>query len=71
MFMEMTKEKLYEVRYNTKLDKLVLKKDRLRNKFLRAVKRNKFMTVAWVAFVMFSMLNFYMIYTFMQLLQNI
>lgn len=69
--MEMTKEKLYEVRYNTKLDKLVLKKDRLRNKFLRAVKRNKFMTVAWVAFVMFSMLNFYMIYTFMQLLQNI
>lgn len=69
--MEIAKEKWFEVRYNTRLDKLVIKKERLRNRFLKTIKKHKLITVASMAFVMFSILNTYMIYSFMKILQNI
>lgn len=69
--MEVAKEKWFEVRYNTKLDRLVIKKERLRSKILKTIKKHKLITVASVAFLMFSILNTYMIYSFMKILQNI
>ena len=57
IFMEYAKEKFFEVMYNTKLDKLVIKKE--------------FITTVSTAFAMFSTLNVIMIYSFMKILQNI
>lgn len=69
--MEYTKDELFEVMYNTKLDRLVIKKTRLGTKIRRWVKTHKFMTTVISAFVMFSTLNIVMIYSFMKILQNI
>lgn len=69
--METTKEKFYEVRYDTKLDKLVIKKERIISKIRRTIRKHKLIATASMAFAMFSCLNFYMIYSFMRILQNI
>jgi len=69
--MENVKEKWYEVMYNTRLDKLVLKKPRLRGKIIRRIKKHKFITTVFLAFITFSMLNIAMIVSFMKILQNI
>lgn len=68
--MEYAKDELFEVRYDTKLDRLVIKKPRFRSKMLRAIKAHKLITTAGIAFVMFSTLNMIMIYSFMKILQN-
>ena len=39
--MEETKEKWYEVIYDTKLDKLMLKKSKIRGKIFRKIRKNK------------------------------
>ena len=69
--MENVKEKWYEVMYNTKLDKLVLKKPSLRGKIIRKIKKHKFITTAFLAFITFSIINITMIASFMKILQNI
>lgn len=69
--MEIAKEKFFEVRYDTKLDKLVIKKERVFSKISRFMKTHKLITTASIAFVMFSCLNIAMIYSFMRILQNI
>ena len=69
--MEYAKDELFEVRYDTKLDRLVIKKPRWRSKVLRIIRRHKLITTATIAFIMFSWLNIVMIYSFMKILQNI
>ena len=69
--MDIAKEKFFEVRYNTKLDRLVIKKERLRSKIWKAMKKHKFITTVGATFMMFSVLNIAMIYSFMKILQNI
>lgn len=69
--MECAKEKFFEVMYNTKLNKLVIKKERLISKIRRLAKTHKFMTTVGIAFLMFSTANIVMIYSFMKILQNI
>ena len=69
--MEYAKEKFFEVMYNTKLEKLVIKKERLVSKIKRFIKTHKFITTVGMAFAMFSAVNVIMIYSFMKILQNI
>ena len=69
--MENIKEKWYEVMYNTRLDKLVLKKPRVRGKIIRKIKKHKFITTILLAFLTFSILNITMIASFLRILQNI
>ena len=71
IFMEIAKEKFFEVRYDTKLDRLVLKKERIVSKVSRLMRKHKLITAASFAFIMFSCLNIVMIYSFMRILQNI
>lgn len=65
------KENLFEVRYDTKLDRLVIKKAKWSSKVRRWIKTHKLMTTAISTFMMFSILNIVMIYSFMKILQNI
>ena len=69
--MEETKEKWYEVFYNTKLDKLVLKKPKISGKINRIIRRHKILVTAFLFFITFSILNLTMIISFLKVLQNI
>lgn len=69
--MENVKEKWYEVMYNTRLDKLVLRKPSLRGKLVRKIRKHKFITTVVLAFITFSILNITMIASFMEILQKI
>lgn len=69
--MEYAKEKLYEVMYNTKLDRLVIRKERLISKVKRFVRSHKFITTVSIAFAIFSTANVIMIYSFMKVLQKL
>lgn len=69
--MEYAKEKFYEVMYNTRLDRLVIRKERLISKVKRFVRTHKFITTVSIAFAIFSTANVIMIYNFMKVLQNI
>ena len=71
IFMECAKEKFFEVRYNTKLDRLVIKKERWSSKVKRFIITHKLITTVSIAFVIFSIANIIMIYSFMKVLQNI
>ena len=70
-FVEYTREKFFEVMYNTKLDKLVIKKERRISKIRRIIKTHKFITTVSIAFIIFSIINVIMICTFMKILHNI
>ncbi len=69
--MEYAKDEMFEVRYNTKLDRLVIKKERLRSKVWRKIKKHKLLSITVSSFILFSIVNFIMIYNFMKILQNI
>lgn len=69
--MEYAKEKFYEVMYNTKLDKLFIRKERNISKIKRFVRTHKFIVTVSIAFAIFSTANVIMIYNFMKVLQNI
>ena len=66
-----TKENLFEVMYDTKLDKLVLRKQTWMRKAMRKIRAHKLIMTIAMAFFMFATLNMIMIYNFMKLLQNI
>ena len=69
--MEETKEKWYEVVYNTRLDKLVLRKPKMKWKLFRRIRKHKvFKTIVFTA-ILFSILNVTMIFSFLKILQNI
>lgn len=69
--MEGTKEKWYEVVYNTRLDKLVLRRPKLRGKLIRKIRKHKVFTTIVFTAILFSVLNVTMIVSFIKILQNI
>lgn len=69
--MENIKEKCYEVMYNTRLDKLVLRKTSSIRNLFRKMRKHKFIITIVLTFIMFSMLNITLILNFMKVLQNI
>lgn len=64
-------ENWYEVMYNTRLDKLVLRKSRLRGKIIRKVRKHKLISLIIFITMLFSILNIAMIINFFGILQNI
>lgn len=69
--MEYAKDEMFEVRYNTKLDRLVIKRERIGSKILKKIRKHKLLSVIISSFILFSIVNFIMIYNFMKILQNI
>ncbi len=69
--MENVKEKWYEVVYNTRLDKLELKKPKLRGRLIRKIKKHKFIATVVFTAILFSTLNVTMIFSFLKILQNV
>lgn len=69
--METTKEEIFKITYNEKLDKLQIQNHNVLKKIVKNVKRHKIITTSIIALITFSMINTIMIYNFMQILQRI
>lgn len=68
---EKTNDRWYELMYNTKLDKLVLRKTSFFRKIKRRIKEHKFISTIIVTVLIFSILNITMIFSFFNILQKI
>lgn len=64
-------ENVFNVRYDTKLDKVEMPKEKYSNKILNLIQKNKFITLVFASFIALSTINFYLIYSFMKILENI
>ena len=67
-------ENWYEVMYNTRLDKLVLRKPKLRKlrgKIIRKIRRHKLISLIIFVTMIFSIINITMIINFFEILQKI
>lgn len=64
-------ENVFNVKYDSKLDKVKIQKDKYMNKIFKVIQKNKFITLAFSSFIALSMINFYLIYSFMRVLENI
>lgn len=69
--METTKEEIFKITYNEKLDKLQIQNHNVLKKIVKNVKKHKIITTSIIALITFSMINTIMIYNFMQILQRI
>lgn len=69
--MEYAKDEVFQVRYNTNLNRLQIGQEKWINRLLRVMKRHKLITTTLIAFITFSIINIIMVYNFMKILQNI
>ena len=66
--MEITNENVFNIKYNTKMDRLELRK---KNKFLKKIQKHKIISLMVTILIMFSCLNFFLIFSFIKVLENI
>jgi len=69
--MEYAKDEVFQIRYNTNLNRLQIGNERWTSRLLKSIKKHKLITTTVIAFVMFSTANIIMIFNFMKILQNI
>ncbi len=64
-------ENIFNVKYNTKLDRLEIPKEATKNKMFKFLGSHKFISVIIISFFILSSINFYLIYNFVKILENI
>ena len=69
--MEYAKDEIFQVRYNTKLDRLEIGHERLGKRLVNTIRKHKLMTVTVITFIVFSTLNIVMICNFLKMLENL
>ena len=69
--MEYTNDEVFKIRYNTKMNRLEMRKDRWTSRIAKMLKKHKFMSSIFIALVLFSIVNVVMIYQFIEILQNV
>lgn len=69
--MDYAKDEIFQIRYNTNLNRLQIGHERWTSRLLKNIKRHKLFTTSVVALLTFSTANVIMIYKFMKILQNV
>lgn len=69
--MEYANDEVFKIRYNTKMNRLEMRKERWTSKFFKAFKSHKFLSTTIMAVIIFSGINIIMIYNFIEILQKI
>lgn len=69
--MDYAKDEIFNIRYNKVLNRLEIKNEKGTSKVLKIVKKHKMMSLIITTLIMFSCLNFFLIYNFMIVLQKI
>ena len=64
-------ENVFNVKYNEKMDRLEMPKKLNRNKLFNFMKKNKFISIVFSSFILFSLINFYLIYFFIKILESV
>ena len=67
--MEYAKDEIFNIRYNSNLDKLELRPKKWTSRLEKAIKKHKLITGTIIAFSMLSIFNFVLIYNFMNILR--
>ena len=66
--MEITNDNYFNIKYNTTLDRLEIRK---KNKLLEKIKKHKIVSAMVMVLIMLSCLNFFLIYSFANIFSNI
>lgn len=69
--MEYAKDEIFQIKYNTKLNRLEMKGESWTSRLSKKVKSHKLLTTIIIAFFMFAALNIVMICSFMRILHNL
>ena len=69
--MEYAKDEFFKIRYNTKLNRLQIRKETWTSRLFEKIKTHKLITTVILTFLLFSIINIIMIYNFMTILQGI
>lgn len=64
-------ENIFNIKYNTKMDRLEIEKERAGSKIYKFIQKHKFISIIFISFFTLSTINFYLIYSFMKILENI
>lgn len=64
-------ENVFNVKYNTKLDRLEIPKEKGKFRIWCFIKSHKFFTIVLMNFFIFAGINFYLIFNFMKILESI
>ena len=65
--MEYAKEDLFNIRYNTKINRIKIQKESWTSLLLKKTKKHKFISIVVIAFLGFSIVNIVMIWSFMKI----
>lgn len=65
--MEYAKEDVFNVKYNTKINRIETEKEGWTSLVLKKAKKHKFFTTVVIAFFAFSIINIVMIWNFMKI----
>ncbi len=63
-------ENVFNVRYDAKLDKLEIPKDKWKDRMCKFIRKNKFISLVFSCFVALAGINFYLIFSFMRILES-
>ncbi len=69
--MEYAKDEIFNIRYNTRLNRLEIKNESWTSKFMKFFKKHMLLNIFLIAFILLSSINFLLIYNFMAILTNI
>ena len=68
--MEYAKDEMFQISYNTKLDRLQIRPENWTSRLCKRIKKHKLLSTVIITFLMFTVINLVMIYSFMKILQN-
>ena len=64
-------DNMFGINYNDKLDKLELQKEKKVKHIFNFVQNHKFFSIILISFFALSGINFYLIYSFIKILENV
>lgn len=69
--MEYAEDEIFQIKYNTKLNRLEMRKEKWTSRLSKKIRNHKLLTTTIIAFFMFATLNMVMIYSFMRILEKL
>ena len=69
--MEYTNDEIFKIRYNTKLNRLQMRRENWTSKLHKIIKKHRFITTIFITFLLFSTINIIMINSFIGILRSL
>lgn len=69
--MEYAKDEIFQIRYNTKLNRLEMKNEKWTSMLVKKIKSHKLLASSMIIFLLLAIVNMAMVVSFMRILQNV